>query len=234
MRKTILVDKEIEVLVVSSGGVGTTFLMKHLSKYVNINDFNNIDGFKHIPIPVFSLNKNLKVIYVFGDPVMACISLFRRRYHYAHTYQMNKYLSKIKVLPIESSIEEYVQNKMDGFYMLDHFSNWSSKLNTHRTLFVRYESLYEHVRDIQRFLNLDDDFVDAFPDKRKRLSNTDGIDVQLVSGLKKIYQSGALKDEKRNAFVVNHKRSLIGSIKKLFSNTYRRSLINFLRLLWKK
>lgn len=94
MRKTIFLKKNIEVLIVSSGGVGTTFLMEEIKRYKTTNDPDNKDGYKHLPIPPISQNPNLKVVYLFGDPVLACISLFRRKYQYAQSKSVEIYHKK--------------------------------------------------------------------------------------------------------------------------------------------
>ena len=55
----LFIDKDIEVCVISAGGVGTTFLMEFLSKYKKLNNPYDYDDIKHLPLPPLSKNKNL-------------------------------------------------------------------------------------------------------------------------------------------------------------------------------
>ena len=47
-------NSEIEVLIVSAGGVGTSFLAEAISKFKNTNQFEDEDGYKHLPFPPLS------------------------------------------------------------------------------------------------------------------------------------------------------------------------------------
>ena len=69
--------KEIEVVICSYGGVGTTSFMYFIKNFKKINHPDNIGGLKHLPIPPKSSNKYLKYIYIYGDPRLAAISLLK-------------------------------------------------------------------------------------------------------------------------------------------------------------
>lgn len=187
MNHTILLPKKIEVLIVSAGGVGTTFLMKEIGKYKHINNFSNKDGFKHITIPPISFNKHLKVIYVFGSPTEACMSLFRRNFHHTQSYKMQQYLPEEDKVEMDTTLEEYAARKKDAFFFERHFEHWSDKYMVYPTLFVKYETLFEHLEEIADFLELPQQFAQDFPVKKERQSRLSDLPNATLGNLNKIY-----------------------------------------------
>jgi len=187
MKHTILLEKEVDVLIVSAGGVGTTFLLKAIGQYKKTNHVSNDDGFKHITIPPITSNRNLKVIYVFGNPITATMSLFRRNFHHTQSYKMQQYLPKGYRVKMETSLEEYAAKGEDGFYFWRHFNNWWAQYLVYPTLFLRYETLFEHVNQIANFLELPESFVNDFPAKKIRNSQVGNLDKATLNNLEKIY-----------------------------------------------
>jgi hypothetical protein len=187
MNHTILLHKKVEVLIVSAGGVGTTFLMKEIGKYKTINNFSNADGFKHLPIPPISFKKNIKVIYVFGNPIEACMSLFRRQFHHTQSYKMQQYLPKQYNVAIETSIEEYAAAGKDGFFFRRHFEHWNDTYVVYPTLFLKYETLFENLGDIADFLELPESFEAEFPKKKERVSQLSNLQKNTLESLNAMY-----------------------------------------------
>ena len=109
----IFLSKDIEVVVSSYGGVGTTFLLTYLAKYKITNMINDEDGVKHLPIPPVTFNKNVKFIYVYGDQRYAAISLFRRNYHFAHSKRINRLQKGKQTISRAMTIEGFAQNGID-------------------------------------------------------------------------------------------------------------------------
>lgn len=187
MSKTIFIDKNIEVIIVSAGGVGTTFLMKEIAKYKTTNCSSNSDGIKHSMIPPISKNKKLKVIYVFGDPIMACISLFRRNYHFTQSKAVQKFQKKKHITPYEKTLNEYVQEKKDNFLFENHLNNWNTRFTFYPTLFVKYETLFNNIDKVSDFLEMPEEFRNNFPEKKKRFSSIENIPIKTKEGLKLMY-----------------------------------------------
>ena len=230
MNHTVFLNKDIEVLVVSAGGVGTTFLMQEIGKYKNVNDASNRDGFKHLPIPPVSFNPGLRVIYVFGNPITACMSLFRRNYQETQSYQMQQYYPKNYQVKKSSSLAEYAEKGQDGFHFQRHFDNWSKHFLVYPTLFLRYETLFEHLEDIVRFLELPNAFITNFPEKAERLSQVTDLDHKTLEKLENLY--GNLSNlflELPSVFIKKGKDLKGFSV--FFSTPYYRGLNKFL---WKK
>ena len=141
----IFVKKNINVIVSSFGGVGTTFLMRHLQNYTTTNCPHDYDGYKHSPLPPIGFNKSLRFVYIYGDPVLAVISLFRRGY-------ANQQLKKLRrwgiggngyaTTPVQG-LRQYALLHSDELCLEKHFTNWySDKFCTVPTLFLRYETLF--------------------------------------------------------------------------------------------
>lgn len=187
MNHTILLEKEVEVLIVSAGGVGTTFLLKAVGKYKKTNHISNEDGFKHLTIPPITKNSNLKVIYVFGNPITATMSLFRRDFHHTQSYKMQQYLPKGYRVAQETNLEEYAAKGVDGFYFRRHFENWTERYLVYPTLFLRYETLFDNIEEIAHFLELPRAFVTNFPAKKERNSQIENLNKVTLNNLQKLY-----------------------------------------------
>lgn len=201
MKKTIFLDRDIEVLVVSAGGVGTTFLIKAIGKYRRVNCTDDTDGFKHLTIPPISRNPDLKIIYLFGDPIMACTSLFRRSYHHTQSIKNGKYMSSSYVIPFEMTVEAYSRGQRDGLYFERHFDHWQRRFPIQHCLFVRYESIFDHLDTIADFLELPPAFLESFPAQKKRKTKLKDLDEATLTGLERMYSAFARKlDELPDTF----------------------------------
>ena len=74
-----IVDPKIDVVVSSFGGVMSTVLIKWIEKYKNTNGHGNGDNLKHALYPPLSTNPNVRLVYIFDDPILSVLSLFRRQ-----------------------------------------------------------------------------------------------------------------------------------------------------------
>jgi len=191
MYNTIVLNKDIEVLIVSAGGVGTTFLMKAIGAYRKINSPDNADGFKHLPLPPLSLNKDLKVIYIYGNPLMACLSLFRRGFQVVQSIKSQQYLEEQFTIPQDMSLDAYAAIGEEGHYFERHLNNWKDAYRLYPTLFIRYETLFEQVETIAEYLDLPKDFVEQFPAKQARKSNKAQLNPATLQALEKLYEPTA-------------------------------------------
>ena len=230
MLKTIFLDEKVEVLIVSSGGVGTTFLMEAIGKYKLTNCSSNTDGFKHMPIPPLSKNKKLKVVYVFGDPIMSSVSLFRRQYHHTQSVVMQKYYQQEYIIPFETSLDQYAANRVDGFFFLRHLENWLDTYPTYPTIFIRYETLYESLEALSVFLDLPGSFISNFPEKKKRKSSVENISLETLHGLQAIYYTYTERIKDMPNFWLNAVKYPDISYLRYLSFPYRNALLDtFLR-----
>lgn len=230
MKKTIFLDRNIEVLVVSAGGVGTTFLIEAISKYKRTNCAENTDGFKHLPIPPIK-NSKQKIIYVFGDPVMATISLFRRRYHYTQSRQNNLFHDTFLPyrIALDSSLEEYIEVGVDRLSLERHFENWYHKYRRYEVFFIHYEHIHECLSSISAYLELPKQFVESFPLKKERKSKKNQLEKEQLQQLEHIYQSCNAKLQAIDKCFIRPKDHSIRIGQILLSKPYRNAYKNALK-----
>lgn len=191
MSRIIFIPKTIEVVVVSFGGVGTTFLMEHLARYKKVNCSDDTDGLKHVSIPPLSRNPELKLVYIFGDPRTAAISLFERKFHQAqyHKLQRLDYTSP-RPPSREMTVETYARQDRDLLGFQQHFTNWYRGYPAHRPImFLRYERLHHNLDKLAEFLQLPAEFVSSFPEMVSRKSSLDEWDRETRQGLDRMHQS---------------------------------------------
>jgi len=191
----IILPRNMEVVVASFGGVGTTFLISYIEQYKKINHYDDEDGIKHLPLPPVSFNKNVKFVYVYGNPQLAAISLFRRDYHYLQSKKLQKCVRTHRPpIPLEMTLQEYASQGIDKFHFREQFYNWHDKyLSSSPTLFIRYETLFDNIEPLLEFLDLPGDCIEGFPKKRKRSSAIDDIPVVTRKQLDLMY--GDFSDE---------------------------------------
>lgn len=212
----IILPKEMDVAIVSYGGVGTTFLIEFLAQYMKTNHPYDIDGYKHSPLPFISFNPNIKFIYVYGNPQMAVASLFRRNYHHAQSVKLQSHFKKMNLIPFEMTLHEYAAHGIDKFYFENHFFNWYDKYLTGiPTLFIRYETIFDNIRHIIEFVNLPESSVNSFPQQKNRRSVKKEIPAETVKLLDDLYGEFSDKLENVNDVEVRQRGTY-----KVFTATY--------------
>lgn len=185
------------MIVVSYGGVGTTFLLDFISNFRRTNCRGDTDGLKHLPIPPVAGGNHTKCVYVYGDPILATISLFRRGFHHAQSVKLLRY-TRPRVSPIskQETLAGYAASGVDRFMFRRHLCNWHSRYLTMPTLFVRYDTLWDNIETLVEFLELPEGSGRAFSPRRVRESRPDEIDERTVQGLQSMYGAFA-EDLKR-------------------------------------
>ncbi|MGC1473627.1 MAG: hypothetical protein WA775_13625 [Psychroserpens sp.] len=187
MNRGLLIKKDIDVLIASYGGVGTSFLADAVSKFTNVNNFEDEDGHKHLPLPPLSRNTNLKILYVVGDPSVATISLFRRNYASFQSFKLNQFSSSTLISPHET-LDEYACRGEDRFNFEAVFNRWDREFQYYPTLVLKYSAIHDNLKHIQEFLELPKEFIDSFPTKKERNSNVQDLNQETKEGLDKMYK----------------------------------------------
>jgi hypothetical protein len=195
----------LPVLVCSFGGVGSKCLVKGLMQ----TDDETILGQAHSHLRVPPEKRALDgrtMIYMFGDPYNAVISFFKRRIKKTHSHGFNsregggdvfwavKHCRNIsgdhqKMKP-EWDLEAYLDNGLDLFKMEDHFDNWVNAKTDYPVLFVRYETMWNHLCEICTFVGLPETAIARFPGKELRGSCWEDEPEAIKAKLVKLY--GAL------------------------------------------
>ena len=158
-------EKEYDIYIVSWGGVGTTAFINYLQeKGFNTNSNYDDDikkegwkyssGVKHLNCPSHEKLKNIKVkkcIFVFDDVINSIYSLWKRGYHHD---QCLKLTNKRNNIPMEWTIQDYINNNQDLFEFQQMWDNWIKTKKEYDTLFVKGQQLYKHRYHILKFLDL--------------------------------------------------------------------------------
>ena len=185
--KNLIVPKEIEVLICSPGGVGTTFLIKHISQYKVTNNPQGRDQLKHIQFPPISSNRNVKYLFLFGNPIESVMSVFGRKLHYKHSESFLAYNKSVKPVDKNMSLDEYAREGIDRFLFERQFNNWINNSVYYPTLFLKYENIWDNLDLIYDYLDLPKSEIGSFPTKKARTSDFSGLNEETQRNLKKMY-----------------------------------------------
>jgi len=169
------VDTAEEVLlIVSTGGVGTTEFMhevgaayKEIQSPLVINDVNDTDGLKHRPFPVLQgrqdiMSKVKKILYVHGPLLHSMLSLERRgwladqlnkvRTDYPH-YSL-EYRARSKVLEnVPTTLKAYTSYDEDYGQFAKHYAGYLKQCNF-SVAFLDLTRKTDHVESLAAFLDL--------------------------------------------------------------------------------
>ena len=188
-----------DAILVSYGGSGTTFILKYLAKYYDVNSWDSHnDGIKHANSPNHPIFDGLdirKAVYIYSDPIQAVLSLFRRDFQshmskklldstYADVTQYNR---RTKLSGPSFTLDNMLDDGTDYFGINAHWAHWTNKPVQFPTLFIRFENFYQNIEDFFDFLDLDQNQRDAFPPRRERKSSISQHDVAVRRALEEIY-----------------------------------------------
>ena len=220
----IIIPRDIEIVISSFGGGGTSFLLDFVSKYKITNSPKDRDGFKHLPIPPISFNRNIKCVFVYSDPILATISLFRRKYHAIQATKLQRWqrIAYGDCITNNTTLEEYAIAGKDSFCFAQQFNNWHSRYLIHPTLFVKYESLFDNLEQLFHFIGIDKQEIINFPAKIDRKSNIQTISSKTYEQLKTIYKP--LYEEFERTDDIEECAPCDNRLAKCFSPIYRRAL----------
>jgi hypothetical protein len=163
--------KQTAFIVVSAGGVATTFLLDFFGERgIRCNDSHDRDTLKHCPRPPITLNRRLKVVYVVGDPVVAVGSLFRRGYQHEAFSKFTRFSGAKPCAKALSDLRTYAETKQDLLMLERHFLNWTNRFQVYSTFVVKYDDIWTCFPDMLDFLGLPPQFSCELSEKRSRES----------------------------------------------------------------
>lgn len=184
----IVLPRQTEVVVVSFGGVGTSFLLEYLGRHMRTNAAHDEDGFKHSPLPPISMNPDLRFVYLHGDPRVAVVSLFNRCFHHDQSIKMQCWRrGALGPIPRDMTLEQYVADGIDRLYLRDHFLNWYERYPAGPTMFLRYETLFDHLDALFDFLGMKPENEADMPRKKERETKLSGLDPEILGRLDAMY-----------------------------------------------
>ena len=188
-----------DAVVASFGGNGTSFLLKFLRDYLRVNSWDSAnDGIKHANAPNHPVFDGLKVdrgIYVYGDPVIAVASLFRRDFQShmlakltsaAHT-DGKDYRRYVKTHQRALTLDEAFAGDADVLGIRAHWENWTRQPVRFPVMFVRFDDFYDHAAEVFDFLGLPPAALDALPPHRARKSSLSHMPAPTIERLQALY-----------------------------------------------
>ena len=147
--------KNLDVYVVSWGGVGTTAIMDFLLDYnIKINCLHDFDKIKHINSPNHEKLKNIKIkktIFIYDDVINSILSLWRRKFQHK---QLRKITDGKETLGKDGSLTKYCDNNRDLFKFQTFFNNWIKNEKEYPCIFIKGQQLYKYKYHILKFLDL--------------------------------------------------------------------------------
>ncbi len=158
-------DRNLEVLVVSPGGVATTFLLNYLNGFVSVNDPHDGDGLKHLPgLPLMREGEGVKVLFISGDPNDVYASIKRRGW----VEVQGAKLGSLMTVVLRGGFQKYMFIRS----VKAQERRWR-QCGVRDLLFIDYDEIWENVEKIGKFIGIDDEgFVKNFPPKRPRKSKS--------------------------------------------------------------
>jgi hypothetical protein len=149
------------VQITSFGGSGTTALHDHLFRAgVDVPKTPGSFPFKHQRVPPASnaVPPGFRVVYPFGDPRNAVVSVFRREFQGGHYRGMRLRKPSRETERHLTDLEHFLEAGVDEFEMQDHFNHWfSGDGRTYPVLFLRLEQLPEAWPAVCDFVGLPPD-----------------------------------------------------------------------------
>ncbi len=149
------------VQITSFGGSGTTALLEHLRQAgVDVPETPGSFPFKHQRTPPGSdrVPPGFRVVYPYGDPRNAVVSVFRREFQGGHYRGMRLRRPPADVEQSLHSLERFLERGIDEFEVADHFDRWFARDGrAYPVLFVRYEQLPEVWPTVREFVGLPPD-----------------------------------------------------------------------------
>jgi len=177
------------IQVTSFGGVGTTMLYRFLkSQNVNIPaDHPNWRPWKHLLVPPADseVKDGFRVVYVFGNPMDAVLSVFRRGYQKWHIDNMREDING----PADDAwqLDDFLQESKDPFRMAQHFRTWKEANRSYPILYLKFDALWRHLPEFFAFVGLSTESLDDFPEQRERASDWTEETEYVRRRLKKFY-----------------------------------------------
>jgi len=171
-KRTSVDTAEEVLLIVSTGGVGTTEFMhevgaayKEIQSPLVINDVNDTDGLKHRPFPVLQgrqdiMSKVKKILYIHGPLLHSMLSLERRGYL---AEQLNKVRTDAPHYPLQSrkfvnntvprTLKAYTSYDEDYGQFAKHYAGYLKQCNF-SVAFLDLTRKTDHVDSLAAFLDL--------------------------------------------------------------------------------
>tara|TARA_B100000989_G_C19303656_1_gene369556 strand:+ start:45 stop:611 length:567 start_codon:yes stop_codon:yes gene_type:complete len=149
-------ENNLDLIVISPGGVATTTLINYLKIYKKVNDEKDKDGYKHLSkFPIVD-GTDLKIIYIYGTYQKIYNSLKKRNIFQKQMVKLGCPLCYI------------FWGKVEFFFFKLCIKKQIKRFKNKKNVFVlHFDSLWEKKKELKKFLEIDDhNFINDFPQKK--------------------------------------------------------------------
>ena len=168
-------------LILGPGGAGHTYFMTFLSNSgIQINNIDDNDTLKHLSYPnIEKLESNniIRCIFLYNNPLLCILSLFRRKYQYL---QINKLGNPFKLnteLNDDDDIDKFLmltkEKGCDIFGIKYQFDNWINNTLDIPVLFLDFNDILKEKEMLNRFIDKELDYNNFKIQERESIINND-------------------------------------------------------------
>lgn len=161
---SVPVPADLNVIVVSPGGVGTSFFLEHVARFKQTNCLKDHDGLKHAPFPRLPGRPNAfqRFVYITGPESLVFASIDRRGFVRQQGAKLGSVGAAVLSGPAQQrAFETSVRRQKKAW----------TRPSDERFLIMNYDELWDRVEDVAGFLDITDpEFVAEFPKQKERAS----------------------------------------------------------------
>jgi hypothetical protein len=205
------VQRLTDFFINSFGGCGSKYLATRLCEFTDSKQLGKIHLHERHPSQSV-LNNQTRIIFLFANPITAVKSFFWRQqaktdqhgfypslspgdmaWPHKHCINLGGDFSRLQA---NWTLRDYLTNGRDLFGLTEFVMNWVNHQENLRAMFLRYETMWQHVEEISQFIDLK---PNEFLDLGEQLPRTSGkliIDATEEYLLNEMY--GVLADEIRS------------------------------------
>ena len=155
--KTISNNILLDFILISTGGVATTTLIQYLKLYKKLNNENDQDRYTHLNKFPSIENKNIKIIYIYGDYEKIYNSLKRRKIFQTQVVKLGCPLCYL----LKGKLEKYFFERC----IKKQIVNFKNK---HNVMTLEFDDIWKKKEEIKNFLEIDsNNFIKNFPLRNK-------------------------------------------------------------------
>ena len=151
------------ITVVSPGGVATTTLMRHISRFASLNSHADTDGLKHRPKPPERLHDGQRLLFLYGPLNKSIASLERRGWLRIQSAKLGSLIGAYSPRSIRRRAFKYA-----AIAQIKKFQR-AQRDDDKKILCVSFDELWSRQSEIAHFLQIKDArFISEFPARRSR------------------------------------------------------------------
>lgn len=154
--KKIPRETNLDLIVISTGGVATTSLINYLKFYKKVNDENDKDGYKHLSKFPLVQHNELKIIYIYGNYEKIYNSLKRRN------------IFQEQMVKLGCPFCFLLRGRLEKFFFKKCINKQiKSFKNKHNVFVLEFDQIWEKKEQLKNFLEIQNDkFIQNFPLKK--------------------------------------------------------------------